>query len=217
MKRYVWCPGLVRSGQFPPCCPAAERPRYLWSAVLCLAFATMVVALAGCVAPYAPPPLNIKPYDQKKPCPRATRAKSFGTFIGVIPTEEQKNSLYLQEMLVGYTARLDEWIDIAYRGDPFAQYRIGMSCYMGAAFQKNESEAVKWFKKSASQEQFRSGMQFAQHALGIAYLTGTGVPRNEKLGLYWLRLAGKRSRDARDDLADVERRKALGLPLIDQE
>lgn len=214
MKAYVLERRLGEAKRQLPDFPSIERPL---KRVATMIIASLVVAIAasGCGRMHAPPPLNVSEAQQRRPCPPAARAKSLGHVFGRLPTAQIKRRLQIGELMAG-SSDVTKWVQIAYQGDPFAQYRIGAACAAGTAFEKNESEAVKWYEKSATQEQHRYGMTFAEHALGIAYFTGRGVTSNERLGLYWLKRAAKRSEDARDTLADMERRKALGLPLMRQ-
>jgi len=58
-------------------------------------------------------------------------------------------------------------------------------CYLsGAGVEKNEAEAVKWFREAAEQN-----MAQAQASLGVCYATGQGVARDDVAAAKWFRQA----------------------------
>jgi hypothetical protein len=54
----------------------------------------------------------------------------------------------------------------------------------GKGFDKDELEAVSWFRKAAE-----SGNREAQYGLGMAYLRGRGIQKSDSLGYEWLKKA----------------------------
>ena len=58
----------------------------------------------------------------------------------------------------------------AHRGDMYDQWSLGLSYETGTSVQKNEKEAVRWYKKTADQ-----GYSAGYRALAQCYLYGTGV------------------------------------------
>lgn len=60
------------------------------------------------------------------------------------------------------------------RGDKEAQFRLGQMYSKGTGAPKNETEAVKWYRKAAEQNQLD-----AMHNLAKLYSAGQGVPKNE--------------------------------------
>ena len=70
-------------------------------------------------------------------------------------------------------------------GDAKAQYKLGRRYSVGRdGVERNASEAVKWFRKSAEQ-----GYAPAQFHLAECYTSGVGVAHNSFEALKWLRKA----------------------------
>ena len=63
---------------------------------------------------------------------------------------------------------------------------------------KDEVEAVKWFRRAASQ-----GWAEAQHGLGFAYATGAGVAKDEVEAVKWYRQAADRNYAEVNQLGDL--------------
>ncbi|MFN6018112.1 MAG: tetratricopeptide repeat protein [Verrucomicrobiota bacterium] len=74
----------------------------------------------------------------------------------------------------------------AEQGDALAQHNLGYSYYAGEGVEKNETEALKWFRKAAKQ-----GLAKAQYNLGGFYQSGTGVEKNETEAVSWYRKASE--------------------------
>lgn len=89
----------------------------------------------------------------------------------------------------------------ALRGDKIAQFQVGVIYERGLGVDKNETQAVKWYKDSALQ-----GYIDAQYNIGIMYASGRGVAQNDAFAMMWLSLAAKQG--------DSEARKLL-LSMID--
>ncbi len=68
----------------------------------------------------------------------------------------------------------------AYKGDPEAQYQLGMIYLRGDGVEVNWSAAVEWFKSAAEQ-----GHMAAQLALADCYTYGWGVEIDEEKAQYW--------------------------------
>jgi TPR repeat protein len=89
----------------------------------------------------------------------------------------------------------DETKALADQGLAAAQYNLGIMYRNGRGVPKNDSEAVKWYRKAA--DQGHSGAQYnlvfmyaygegvpesdseAQFSLGVMYANGEGVPEND--------------------------------------
>ena len=82
-------------------------------------------------------------------------------------------------------------IEAAKNGDPKAQYIIGCCYADGDGIEKDESQAVFWWRKSAEQ-----GQEFSQHNLGVHYRLGIGIEQDYKQALYWLRQAANQGSSA---------------------
>lgn len=89
----------------------------------------------------------------------------------------------------------------ALRGDKTAEFQVGVMYERGLGVDKNETQAIKWYEKSALQ-----GHIDAQYNIGIMYASGRGVEQNDGFAMMWLSLAAKQG--------DKEARKLL-LSIID--
>lgn len=72
----------------------------------------------------------------------------------------------------------------AVKGNPEAQYYLGMMSAHSLGGPRDPVAAARWFHKSAEQ-----GFAKSQYNLGLLYATGRGVPRDENEAVKWLRLA----------------------------
>jgi PAS domain S-box-containing protein len=73
---------------------------------------------------------------------------------------------------------------IAERGDSGAQSLLGLIYLNGNGAQRNESEAIKWYRRAADQ-----GNADAQLRIGDIYFHGLGVPQDYSEARRWYRLA----------------------------
>jgi len=71
-------------------------------------------------------------------------------------------------------------------GNTKAQNSLGFMYEKGQGVQQDDMEAVKWFRKAASQ-----GDALAQSNLGTHYAKGQGVPQNDKEAAKWFTIAAK--------------------------
>jgi TPR repeat protein len=74
----------------------------------------------------------------------------------------------------------------SYFGDPEAQYHLAQMYLNGEGGEKNERQAVRWFKLAANKGHAR-----AQATFGRLLFEGVGVARNPTKGLMWLDLAAQ--------------------------
>src|SRR5262249_34557107 len=81
---------------------------------------------------------------------------------------------------------LEKVAESAQRGDPDAQYELGVRIGSGAGPAKGEAKALEWFQKAAE-----SGHAGAAYELGHAYTFGDGVQTNFSLALTWYESAAK--------------------------
>lgn len=91
--------------------------------------------------------------------------------------------------LMGYSqnGNIKSVMENAEGGNAQSQYLLGWSYGNGKnGLQKNESKAVEWLGKSASQ-----GYEAAQYYLGWCYFYGFGVDKNYKKALEWYQKAAK--------------------------
>lgn len=104
-------------------------------------------------------------------------------------------SLLFVSCLIGITVRVgagsgaDEDLlrRLAERGDPAAQYQLGMQFGNKGETPENTAAMAKWLKKAAEQ-----GHPKAQFGLAALYGTGQGVPQDWVQALMWLELAAAR-------------------------
>jgi len=73
---------------------------------------------------------------------------------------------------------------LAEKGDARAQNQLGYMYDNGRGVQKDDREAVAWFRKAALQ-----GHASAQINLGLMYAEGEGVPQDDKEAVAWYRKA----------------------------
>ena len=90
-----------------------------------------------------------------------------------------------------YATALTEFRALAARGEPLAQFALGLMHAEGAGVAKDYGAAVEWYRKAAEQ-----GHALAQYNLGVAYYAGVGVPRNYAEAVRWYDKAARQG-DAR--------------------
>ena len=98
----------------------------------------------------------------------------------------------------GYKARAE-------RGDPVAQFNLGVCYDNGEGVAKDQVEAVKWFRKAADQ-----GLAVAQFNLGVCYLYGHGVVKDLNVAYAYWSVAGITNENVRNNLARIERQMSAG-------
>ena len=64
------------------------------------------------------------------------------------------------------------------------QFNLGVMYENGRGVEKDEAEAVKWYRKAAEQES-----AVAQFYLGVMYANGRGVAKDEEEAVKWYRKA----------------------------
>ncbi len=72
----------------------------------------------------------------------------------------------------------------ARRGDPKAQFDLGVCYRFGQGVPQDEAAAVAWYLKAAEQ-----GYDKAQYNLGVCYDGGTGTPKDHAEAAKWYRRA----------------------------
>ena len=107
-----------------------------------------------------------------------------------------------------YATARRRWIPQAEQGDAKAQYNLGVIFANGKGVPKNDSKAVKWYRKAA--EQGHAGGQFG---LGSAYFLGRGVPENYLQAYMWLALAKAQGHEKAAKGLDVVKAKMTGAEI----
>ena len=88
----------------------------------------------------------------------------------------------------------------AEQGDADAQYQIAESYSEGETIQKNNTEAVKWYRKAAEQ-----GHILSQYKLGVCYRYGTGCETDIEEAKKWLKKASMQgNKNASNYLNSIE-------------
>ena len=90
-----------------------------------------------------------------------------------------------------YAAALGEFRALADKGQPQAQFALGLMYAEGAGVTKDYAAAAAWYRRAAE-----SGFAQGQYNLGVSYYTGIGVPRNYARAVYWYEKAARQG-DAR--------------------
>ena len=83
-------------------------------------------------------------------------------------------------------SNIDSLRTSAEKGDPMAQYGLGMVYARGSGVPANSEEAFKWLRKSATQ-----GNAFAQSYIGVMYAAGEGVGKDLGEAVKWYRKAAE--------------------------
>ena len=73
---------------------------------------------------------------------------------------------------------------LAEKGNPLAQYNLGVLYANGSGVKRDYREAAKWYRLSAAQ-----GTMLAQYQLGILYASGRGVKQDLVRAYMWSTLA----------------------------
>lgn len=94
--------------------------------------------------------------------------------LGIAQTQDfPKDNQYLNRLFLS-----------AEKGDPLAQFNLGVKYSEGIDIPRSYFEAIKWYKKSANQ-----GFPQAQYNLGVIYSRGKGVEKNYSESMRWYKLA----------------------------
>ena len=110
--------------------------------------------------------------------------------LGTIHIAAQPDDVLMRE-------QIDEYLIEARRGDPEAQYNLGLCYIHGNGVDMSYEEAAKWLEKAAKQ-----GHADAQYNLGVSYLKGQGVRQDYTEAVKWFSLAANKGNvDAMYNLA----------------
>jgi hypothetical protein len=85
-----------------------------------------------------------------------------------------------------YATAYREWKPLAKKGDPAAQYNLGLLYHFGLGVRRDEAEAAKWYGLAAEQ-----GDADAQHAIGDFYIEGLWGKPEYAEAAEWFRLAAE--------------------------
>jgi len=91
------------------------------------------------------------------------------------------------------------FLKLAERGDPQAQFDLGVMFHNGMGFDTDYEKAVNWFCEAASQNHAQ-----AENYLGAIYKTGIGADQNlEKAQMYFKRAMDHGNENARSSHAEL--------------
>ena len=76
------------------------------------------------------------------------------------------------------------WRPLAERGDPRAEYMLGLAFNLGRGVPRNDASAVAWYRKAAEQ-----GVAAAEANLGAMYANGESVTQDYAQAITWWRKA----------------------------
>jgi len=105
-----------------------------------------------------------------------------------------------------FATALSEWVPLANDGNTSAQYHLGIMYRNGKGVSKDYTEALKWFRLAAKQDNIDQHLKFvfmssninAQITLGKMYEDGQGVSQDYTEALKWYLAA------ANNDVVNVE-------------
>jgi TPR repeat protein len=83
-----------------------------------------------------------------------------------------------------YQGAVQFWRPLAERGDPRAEYMLGLAFNLGRGVPRNDATAVVWYRKAADQ-----GVAAAQANLGAMYANGEAVDQDYAQAITWWRRA----------------------------
>lgn len=78
------------------------------------------------------------------------------------------------------------WTPLAEQGDLVAQFYMGLVYSEGQGVEKDDAEAVRWYRLAADH-----GDALAQFRLGLHYATGDGVAEDDVGSVRWFRMAAE--------------------------
>jgi len=85
-----------------------------------------------------------------------------------------------------YAAALEAWRPLADKGEPAAQYRLGMLYAEGKGVAQSDATAALWFARAAEQ-----GNADAQYNLAVSFAEGLGVAKDDAAAVKWFRRAAE--------------------------
>src|SRR6202050_2291495 len=93
-----------------------------------------------------------------------------------------------------YQAAFKEWKAAADKGQPEAQYDLGLLYAKGLGVQRDLQVAQQWYEAAAAQ-----GNAQGEYSLGPMSGQGWGIPGNEASTLRWMEMANGSNNDNQDD------------------
>ncbi len=98
-----------------------------------------------------------------------------------------------------YERAIEYWLPLAHKGQPEAQYNLGVLYEEGRGVAADLEAAAVWYGKAADQ-----GMTLAQVNLGLLHMNGMGVEKDLGLAMQWFRKAADQgSAQAQNNLGNM--------------
>ena len=79
-----------------------------------------------------------------------------------------------------YQSAVQLWRPLAERGDPRAEYMMGLAFNLGRGVPRDNATAVEWYRRAAEH-----GVAAAQINLGTMYANGDSVPQDYAQAIKW--------------------------------
>ncbi len=124
-------------------------------------------------------------------------------------------------MLLDYRLAFEYSKVDAEKGDPAAQYKLGVMYGLGLGVAQDYAEALRWYQRAA-----RAGDARSQSNLGFMYGTGRGVPQDYIQAYAWYNVASASGEDSarynreavagRMSPAQIEKAQKLSAEIFDQ-
>ena len=92
-----------------------------------------------------------------------------------------------------YEEALQVFLLHAEKGDVPSQIQVGMMHYYGFGVPKDKSEALRWYRLAAEQDNAETAAE-AKFRIGFMYDHGSGVPQDYVLAHKWMNLAAAQDR-----------------------
>ena len=132
--------------------------------------------------------------QRTKQLQKEIEAKRAGKLAGLVYLPSSVSAGMTPKEVEGYKAKAET-------GDRVAQYNLGLCYIFGDGVAKDQVQAVSWYRKAAEQ-----GLAYAQFILGNCYANGEGVAKDEIEAYAYYNLAGMTYKDARKNLAILEKK-----------
>lgn len=102
-------------------------------------------------------------------------------------------------------SELDDLISRVEKGDPEAQFELGLIYYNGQNVKQDYEQAIYWFKKAAE-----NGIVEAQHNLGVIYYNSWGIKQDYEQAFYWFKKSAEQNYAISQDSLGMMYKNGLG-------
>jgi endonuclease YncB( thermonuclease family) len=119
----------------------------------------------------------------------AAQVEAQKAWRGLWATKAEAGTNSVQQAIPRGSGEALKWYqEAAARGDPEAQYILGVKLHNGDGVPKNPTEAVKWIRSAADR-----GVPNAQAYLGSLHLSGDSVSKDLGQAVLWFRKAAEKN------------------------